>query len=90
MEGNNIIYFSDNGWYRRVIKSKSKITIGQKYLVKKIMANILVIYVINGDTWLHGLGGIAVSYISDTPFEKLIIDTQLSVELGWFFYLVYY
>ena len=34
-------------------------------------AYILVIYVINGETWLHDLGQITVSYLSDIPFERL-------------------
>ena len=31
----------------------------------------MVGYVIDGKTWLHDLWGIAVKYLSDTPFERL-------------------
>ena len=34
-------------------------------------AYILVSCVIYGEIWLHDLGGLAVSYHSDTPFERL-------------------
>ena len=34
-------------------------------------AYILVSHVTDGETWLHDLGGIYVSYNPDTPFEKL-------------------
>ena len=43
----------------------------QKYLTKEIRAYILVIHVTDGDTWLHYLGGIDVSYFSDIAFERL-------------------
>ena len=33
-------------------------------------AYILVSNVINGETWLHDLGGLGVYYHSDTPFER--------------------
>ena len=31
----------------------------------------LLSYVIDGETWLHDLGGLDFSYISDIPFERL-------------------
>ena len=40
-------------------------------LAKEIRVYILVSRVINGETWLYGLGGIGVSYHSDTPFERV-------------------
>ena len=39
----------------------------EKYPAKEMRAYILVSHVINGETWLHGLGGIDVSYHSDIP-----------------------
>ena len=32
---------------------------------------MLVSHVIYGETWLHDLGGISVSYNSETPYERL-------------------
>ena len=46
-------------------------TRSQKYLSNKIRDSILVRCVIDGDNWLHGLAGVAVSYISDIHFELL-------------------
>ena len=46
-------------------------TRSQKYLAKEMRAYILVSHVIDGDTWLHDLGGIYVAYISYIPFEKI-------------------
>ena len=43
----------------------------QKYLAKEMRAYILVIHVTDGETWLHDLGVIYVSYISNIPFEQL-------------------
>ena len=41
-----------------------------KYFAKETKEYILVICVIDGETWLHSLGGIDVSYFSHT-FEQL-------------------
>ena len=38
--------------------------------------------VINGDTWLHDLVGIDVSYHSDTPFERLDDGYTTECRLG--------
>ena len=54
----------------------------KKHLEKEIRAYILVIRVINGDTWLHDLGGLDVSYIQTRPLNDLMMDTQLSIKLG--------
>ena len=43
----------------------------QKYLAKEIRAYTLVSYVIDGEIWLHDLGEISVSYLSDIPVEQL-------------------
>ena len=43
----------------------------QKHLAKEMRAYILVSHVIDGDKWLHDLGGGYVSYISYIPFERL-------------------
>ena len=45
-------------------------------------ANILVSCVIDGKTWLHNLGGIGVSYHSDTPFERLDEGYTTKCKLG--------
>ena len=41
------------------------------YIEKKIRAYILVSHVIDGEKWLHGLGGLDSSYHSDRHFEQL-------------------
>ena len=46
-------------------------TITKTYLAKEMSAYIFVCHVIDGETWLHDLGGLDVSYHSDTPFERL-------------------
>ena len=46
-------------------------TIRQKYLAKEMRAYILVSNIVCGETWLHDLGVIYVSYISYIPFEQL-------------------
>ena len=43
----------------------------KKYLAKEIRVYILVSRVIYGETCLHDLGEIGVSYHSDTSFEQL-------------------
>ena len=48
-------------------------------------AYIFVSYVINGDTWLHDLGGIGVFYHSDTSFELLDDGYTLKCRLGMVF-----
>ena len=54
----------------------------QKYLVKEMRAYILVSHVIDGETWLHDLGGVSVSFISYTPFEKLDDGYTTECRLG--------
>ena len=46
-------------------------TRSQKYFAKEMRAYILVGRVINGEKWLHDLGGIYVYYFSYIPFERL-------------------
>ena len=57
----------------------------KKHLEKEIRAYILVIRVINGDTWLHDLGGLDVSYYSDTPFERLDDGYTAEYKIGVIF-----
>ena len=45
----------------------------------------MVGYVINGETWLHDLGGVDVSYISDIPFEILDYGYTADCILGIIF-----
>ena len=54
----------------------------EKYFVKEIRAYILVSYVIDGETWLHDLWGIGVSYHSETPFERLDDGYTTECRLG--------
>ena len=70
-------------WIREGYYSeKTKMTRINKYLAKEMRAYILVSRVIDGETWLHDLGGLDVTYHSDTPSNGLMMDKQLSVELG--------
>ena len=46
---------------------------------------IFVSRVIGGEKWLHDLGGIGVSYHSDTPFEKLDDGYKNECRLGIIF-----
>ena len=48
-------------------------------------AYILVSYVIDGNTWLHDLGGLDVSYHSETPFERLADGYTTECRLGMIF-----
>ena len=43
----------------------------EKYLAKEMRVYIFVDRVIDGEMWLHDLGGVDVSYHSDTPFERI-------------------
>ena len=43
----------------------------KKYLAKEMRTYFLVSHVIDGETQLHDLGGISVSYLSYIPFELL-------------------
>ena len=45
-------------------------------------AYILVSHVIDGETWLHDLGVLDVSYNSDTPFERLDDGYKTNCILG--------
>ena len=58
----------------------------RKNLAKEMRAYILVSHVINGDTWLHDLGGLDVSYNSDTPFEQLDDGYTTERRLGMIFF----
>ena len=58
----------------------------QKYLTKEMRAYILVSHVIYGETWLHDLGGLDVSYNSDTTFEKLDDGYKTECRLGMRFF----
>ena len=58
----------------------------EKYLAKETRAYILVINVIDGETWLHDLGGLAFSYHSDTPFERLDAGYTTECRLGMIFF----
>ena len=53
VEGNNIVYFSENGWGRGVIQSKRKMIRRHKDCSKEMRVYILVSYVINRGAWLH-------------------------------------
>ena len=78
-------YLSDNGLEMEVIQSRRKMDGIQKELTKETREYIFESYVINGETWFHDLGGLAVYYLSDTPFEKLasgdITDCRLGMRL---------
>ena len=56
----------------------------KKYLVKEMREYIFVSHVIDGDTWSHDLGGGGDMFpiFHTYPLNDLIIDTQLSVDLG--------
>ena len=43
----------------------------EKYLEKEIRGYIFVSHVIDGETWLHDLGGGSVSCLSYIPFERI-------------------
>ena len=45
-------------------------------------AYILVSNVINGETWLHDLGGLVFTIIQTHPLNEVMMDTQLSVYFG--------
>ena len=40
---------------------------------------------INGETWFHNLGGLDVSYHSDTPFERIDYGYTTKCRLGMIF-----
>ena len=86
MEVNTIFYLSYNGWKRRVIQSKGKISIRQKYISKEIGDPILVRFIISRETWLNNFGGLAVSYISDIHFERLAAGDTTECRLGITFF----
>ena len=48
-------------------------------------ASILVMCVIGKETWLHDLGGLADSYLSDTQFEKIDVIDTTQCRLGMIF-----
>ena len=54
----------------------------QTYIAKETRAYILVSHIIDEYTWLHNLGGIDVSYHSDTPFEWLDYGYTTECRLG--------
>ena len=58
----------------------------RKYLAKQTRMYILMSHVINGKTWLHDLGGVDVSYHSDTPFEQLDDGYITECILGMIFF----
>ena len=58
----------------------------QKHLEKEMRVYILVIYVIDGYTWLYGLVGVAASYLSYIPFEQLDDGYPTEFRLGMRFF----
>ena len=54
----------------------------KKYLVKEMRAYILASHVIDGDTQLHDLGGIYISYLAYIPFERLDDGYTTECRLG--------
>ena len=48
-------------------------------------AYILVSYIIDGETWLHDLGGLALSYLSYIPFGELDYGYTTECILGMIF-----
>ena len=47
---------------------------------------IFVTCVIDGEKWLHALGGLGVSYHSETPFERLDDGYTTECRLGMRFF----
>ena len=45
----------------------------------------MVSYVIDGNTWLHDLGGLDVSYHSEKPFERIEYGYTTECRLGMIF-----
>ena len=58
----------------------------EKYISKEMRAYILVSHVIYEETWLHDLGGLDVSYHSDTTFEQLDDGYKTECRLGMRFF----
>ena len=54
----------------------------ETYLAKEIRAYILLSHATDGETWLHDLGGLMSPIIQTHPLNNLMMDTQLSVDLG--------
>ena len=55
-------------------------------IAKEMRSYILVSHVINGGTLLNYLGGVDVSYHSDTPFEELDDGYTTECRLGLIFF----
>ena len=55
---------------------------GKKYLEKEMRLYILASHVIDGETWWHDLGGFLFPIFHTYPLNGLMMDTQLSVDLG--------
>ena len=53
-----------------------------KYLAKEMRAYIFVNSLIDRETWLHYLGGLDVTYNSDTPYERLDDGYTTECRLG--------
>ena len=58
----------------------------RKNLAKEIRAYILESHVIDGETWLHDFGELAVSYHSDTPLEWIDYGYTTECRLGMRFF----
>ena len=52
-------------------------------------AYIFVSRVIDGDKWLHDLGGLDFTYHSGTPFERLDDANKTECRLGMIFFTCY-
>ena len=59
--------------------------IRQKNLAKEMRDYILVSYIIDGETWLHYLEGLSVSYPSDITFGRLYGGLKTECILGMIF-----
>ena len=53
-----------------------------KYIAKEIRTSILVRYIIVREIWLHGLGGLVDSYLSDIIFDQLSAGDTTDCRLG--------
>ena len=88
MEGNTIFIsqiMGERGSYSEKKEDDQK----AKYLSKEMRAYILVSCVIDVETWLHDLEGIAFSYLSDIPYGRLYDGYTTECILGMIFVTLY-
>ena len=84
---NNVFYLSCNRWYRGVIQSKRKMTRRESILQRKLGIQFWRGIELAGRNGCIILGGLLIPIFQAYTLDNFLLDTQLSLDLGWYLVL---